>query len=138
MSAREFSLQIDHSLDLLDDEINDVVQVIGMYCLRGIVQKSPVDTGRFRGNWIVSNNTPDMSTKTQTDKSGSRVINEGTTKISTFDYKAQSTIYIQNNLPYANRLENGWSKQAPKGMVSITVNNANQKYKNVLVGPVRS
>lgn len=137
MSAREFSLQIDRSLDLVDDEINDVIQVIGMYCLRGIVQKSPVDTGRFRGNWIVSNNTPDMSTKTQTDKSGSRVINEGTTKISTFDYKTQSTIYIQNNLPYANRLENGWSKQAPKGMVSITVNNANQKYKDVLVGPVR-
>lgn len=137
MSAREFSLQIDRSLDLLDDEINDVIQVIGTYCLRGIVQKSPVDTGRFRGNWIVSNNTPDMSTKTQTDKSGSRVINEGTTKISTFDYKTQSTIYIQNNLPYANRLENGWSKQAPKGMVSITVNNANQKYKDVLVGPVR-
>ena len=137
MSAREFSLQIDRSLDLVDDEINDVIQVIGMYCLRGIVQKSPVDTGRFRGNWIVSTGSPDLRTKAQTDKSGSASINEGANKISSFDFKKQSTVYIQNNLPYANRLENGWSKQAPKGMVSITVNNANQKYKNVLVGPVR-
>lgn len=137
MSAREFSLQIDRSLDLVDDEINDVVQVIGMYCLRGIVQKSPVDTGRFRGNWIVSTGSPDLRTKAQTDKSGSASITNGANKISSFDFKKQSTIYIQNNLPYANRLENGWSKQAPKGMVSITVNNANQKYKNVLVGPVK-
>ncbi|NBT33816.1 MAG: hypothetical protein EBT13_18445 [Rhodobacteraceae bacterium] len=30
-------------------------------------------------------------------------------------------IYIQNNLPYANRLENGWSGQAPQGMVALTV-----------------
>lgn len=138
MSATQFSVQLDRELDLIDDEINDVIQVIGMYCLRGVVQKSPVDTGRFRGNWIVSNTAPSMQTLQKTDKSGSDTINKGSNKIASFDYKKHSTMYIQNNLPYANRLENGWSKQAPKGMVSITLNNAMQRYKNVIVGVTKT
>lgn len=28
--------------------------------------------------------------------------------------------YFANSLPYAFRLENGWSKQAPMGMVKVT------------------
>jgi hypothetical protein len=31
-------------------------------------------------------------------------------------------IYLQNSLPYALRLENGWSKQAPGGVLALTVN----------------
>jgi hypothetical protein len=34
---------------------------------------------------------------------------------------AGHTIYIVNNLPYANALENGHSKQAPSGMVKVTL-----------------
>jgi hypothetical protein len=30
------------------------------------------------------------------------------------------TIFITNSLPYAQRLEYGWSKQAPLGVVRIT------------------
>jgi hypothetical protein len=29
--------------------------------------------------------------------------------------------YLTNNLPYAYRLEYGWSRQAPNGMVGVTV-----------------
>ena len=29
--------------------------------------------------------------------------------------------YIANNVPYARRLEDGYSKQAPQGMVGLTV-----------------
>jgi hypothetical protein len=32
-----------------------------------------------------------------------------------------SIAYIQNNLPYAQRLEDGWSKQAPAGMVALSL-----------------
>jgi len=30
-------------------------------------------------------------------------------------------VYLANNLPYAQRLEDGWSQQAPEGMVKLTV-----------------
>ncbi len=32
-----------------------------------------------------------------------------------------------------NRLENGWSKQAPKGMVALTLAEMRTKYRNVLI-----
>ena len=31
------------------------------------------------------------------------------------------TYFISNNLPYAQRLEDGWSSQAPRGMVHLAV-----------------
>jgi len=30
-------------------------------------------------------------------------------------------IYLTNNLPYAQRLEEGYSQQAPAGMVALTI-----------------
>ena len=36
--------------------------------------------------------------------------------------KAAGTVHVWiNNLPYAQRLEDGWSKQAPSGMVGLAV-----------------
>lgn len=29
-------------------------------------------------------------------------------------------VYLTNSLPYAQRLEHGWSKQAPRGMVRLS------------------
>ena len=68
-----------------------------------------------------------------TDKTGTSSINRGTQTIETFEYKKDRSIIIQNNLPYANRLENGWSKQAPKGMVALTLSEMRTKYRNVLI-----
>ena len=33
---------------------------------------------------------------------------------------AGGVTYLSNSLPYAVPLENGWSKQAPQGMVKLT------------------
>jgi hypothetical protein len=30
-------------------------------------------------------------------------------------------IYLQNNMPYARRIEWGWSKQAPSGVMAMTL-----------------
>ena len=38
-------------------------------------------------------------------------------------WKPGQTIFITNSLPYAMRLEHGYSKQAPAGMVKLTVQN---------------
>jgi len=133
MTAKEFNLQLDKALLDTDDKINDAISVISMYCLSGIVRKSPVDTGRFRGNWIVSKNQPNTQVRKTTDKGGSNTINKGSSAIEAFDYKGDLRIIIQNNLPYANRLENGWSKQAPNGMVALTINEASQRYREILL-----
>lgn len=38
------------------------------------------------------------------------------------------TISIRNNTVYGPRLEYGWSKQAPRGMVRVTVSGISAKY----------
>ncbi len=76
--------------------------------LKGVVMKSPVDEGTFRGNWNVGLDNTDLSTdEEKQDKSGSSTISEGGAIIGRF--KNGQSINISNNLPYGNRLEFGWS-----------------------------
>jgi len=84
-----------------------------------IIKESPVDTGRFRGNWQASVNTPKKGKLQRKDKSGAASINELSSVVMSFDMG--QTFYLTNNLPYARRLEYGYSKQAPSGMLRINV-----------------
>lgn len=133
MTAKQFTLQLNKEIADTEEKIEDAIALIAMDSLRGVVMKSPVDTGRFRGNWIVSKNAPNAKSSEVTDKNGGQTITKGSGVIDTFKVDADSRIIIQNNLPYANRLENGWSKQAPNGMVALTVAEMQRKYRNVLI-----
>lgn len=84
-----------------------------------VIVRSPVDTGRFRNNWNSSINTPNSATTTTADASGSKAKSQAVNTIKKMDMG--STFYMTNNLPYAKRLEFGYSDQAPNGMVRITV-----------------
>ena len=84
-----------------------------------IIKESPVDTGRFRGNWQASVNTPKKSKLQRKDKSGAASINEMSSVVMSLDMG--QTFYLTNNLPYARRLEYGYSKQAPNGFLRINV-----------------
>lgn len=90
--------------------VTDVVQEVGSR----LVIRSPVDTGRFRSNWFISRGGPMAGV---TDK-----VDGGLNGLDQLTGKAVGTVfYIQNNLPYAWRLEMGYSNQAPLGMVGITL-----------------
>ncbi len=76
--------------------------------------------GRFRGAWQVSLETlPAPDVTTSVDPKGDRTIQLGAEVIK--GYQLGLVLYIVNNTPYAERLEYGWSKQAPNGMVRLTV-----------------
>jgi len=77
-----------------------------------IITRTPVDTGRLRGNWQVTLNTSPKGILDST-----KVQDTGVMKAA----KLGDSIYIINNLPYAEVIENGSSKQAPQGMVKVTV-----------------
>lgn len=73
--------------------------------------------GQFRANWNVSPATPNSTTTESTDRS--RGDAEAQKALST---PAGGVLYLANGLPYARRLEyEGWSKQAPSGMVRLSV-----------------
>jgi hypothetical protein len=97
-----------------------------------LVQKSPVDTGRFRANWVVGNGAINAFTTTATDKGGSGAIANASAAI--MNGRIGQTFYLTNSLPYAGPLEYGHSKQAPTGMVRTTVREYTQHLRRVVRG----
>lgn len=96
--------------------------------LQGVIVRSPVDQGAFRGNHRISLNGADNAFDiTQKDVAGTTALSDGTAKI--LQAKLGGQVYIQNNLPYAVALENGWSDQAPKGIYALTFLAVTSKYK---------
>ena len=75
--------------------------------------------GRFRGNWQYSYGSP---TETETDRVDSvGRVTLAALKTGAMASKVAGVHWISNNLPYAERLENGWSGQAlPGGIVGLT------------------
>jgi len=77
-----------------------------------IIRLSPVDTGRFKENWL----TAIGQANTSIDLPSGFGLTP-TVKL----LRPGDTIFFTNSLPYAFRLEFGWSGQAPLGMVRITI-----------------
>jgi len=75
--------------------------------------------GRLRGNWMASINSPASAVTDKTDKSGRASMARA--KTATQTARLIDSIYLMNNLPYAKRVEDGWSQQAPEGMVKRTI-----------------
>lgn len=72
--------------------------------------------GRFRANWNVSYGAPDTTTTESTNKQ--RGLDEAKKAMT---LPIGGVTFLCNALPYAHRLEyEGWSKQAPAGMVRIS------------------
>lgn len=120
--ARGFSAQIDVEFEGAMDQWRQIIRKIALEALRRVTLKTPVDTGRARGNWFVQIGAEGFEVSTAVDPTGAVTIARGSAVIGTYrEVKGFPMISIYNNLPYINRLEHGWSKQAPAGMVVVTV-----------------
>ncbi|ENX41540.1 hypothetical protein [Acinetobacter sp. NIPH 2100] len=111
----EFAVQI-----VSDSEVH--VKNIVMDTVQSLVVSSPVDTGAYRASHIVSIGSGDFGVR------GPETNANQDAAIQAVKIKLGNLVYIQNNLPYAERLENGWSDQAPQGIYSTTFNFISQKY----------
>lgn len=119
MASNGFSLDIGKWAEQTKSDIALTVRRTAVDMFSRIVMRSPVDTGRFCNNWFVSLGQPSSATTDATDKSGAGSI--ARINATAAEYQMGDTIWMSNNLKYAWRLETGWSKQAPAGMVAITV-----------------
>lgn len=81
-----------------------------------VVTASPVDTGRFRANWNVGWGKVDYGTSSSVSlvKTAKQL-----SDIKTHPFTG--VVYLTNNLPYARKLEHGYSAQAPRGMVAVSI-----------------
>ena len=101
-----------------EGKIGDVARKIALDAFAEVIQKTPVDTGRARGNWQTAVNAVPTGTLESLDPSGAMAIAGVHAGVAGF--KVGDIAYLANNLPYIMRLEEGYSKQAPSGMVRLT------------------
>ena len=129
----DFSLAFKQINDKTDKQLNRIIKKTVFDLTSAIIQGSPTDTGRFRGNWQVSFDKPTDSELSNLDKSGNATISKIGTQINS--NKVPLVYWINNNLPYGNSLEyglypknsktgktiNGFSVQAPMGFVRLNI-----------------
>lgn len=156
-NARKFALDL---TKLFEGETEKAVvkatQKLALDALRGVVLKSPVGFppnwkrpapkgyvgGQFRGAWQLSVGSPGsgITGRSRPGKAGSANAagNAAADAVPALAaLQAYQTVYIVNGLPYAERLEAGWSGQAPMGMVALTVQELNSVVLNYINGEVK-
>ena len=100
---------------------------------QAVVLDTPVDTGRARGNWYPTINAPSKeltNDKKRYSKTGGAVVGKINETINTA--QLGDTVWLTNNLPYINRLEDGYSQKAPEGMVGINLLRVQAKFGGVI------
>jgi len=122
-------------------QLSYAIKKLSLEALEGLVDMTPVDTGRAKGNWNVTTAGRSMAkaTDSRMDKTGGNSIATGTEKIlrATAKNRVPKSVYITNNVDYIEDLENGNSKQHnSQGMLKVTVNRLTLKHSISEVGEV--
>lgn len=121
----QFDLQLKAEKDkILLELFPTFIIKLSLQVLMGVVMRTPVDTGRARGNWQVSigatiEGTIERSEKgTIGDPSGATV-REGELVLSR--YSGFQSVFIVNNVEYIEYLNEGSSKQIPANFIELTL-----------------
>lgn len=119
-----FALDVSKFVEKAKKNPEKVMRQVSIKLFSAIIKASPVDTGRFRMNWMASGGTPASRITDATDKSGNTAAGNATSFVlNAADWR---DFTLTNNLPYAQRLEYGWSQQAPQGFVRVNVSRFQQ------------
>lgn len=94
---------------------------------------TPVDTGHARANWILSTGSPGTGQVAGTRGDGN------VASILTWSL-SDGPIFVNNNVPYILRLNDGWSAQQPSGFIERAIDEsqewASERFagSNIIVG----
>lgn len=126
-----FSLQLQKFAEKAGARADEAVSRIVIASAAKIDARSPVGNpelwkhpapagyvgGHFRANWQLGINELPRNELPGVDASGGETQAKLVAEVP--DKAAGNVYYIANNVPYALRLEYGWSSQAPQGMVGL-------------------
>ena len=129
----KFTLDLKKAIEGVEEEAELVVRGTLLKLSSLIVEGTPVGNpslwrnpppkgyigGTLRGSWNASISSPDFAKRGVKDKSGAGTIAKISTVVNGVDLG--ESFYLTNPQPYAARVEFGWSKQRPKGMVRVAL-----------------
>lgn len=101
------------------DKLQGIRRGVTLKLFGAVILDTPVLTGRARANWRVQIGAPELAVADREDQSGGVALAEVNAAVIKSD--GDQPVTLANNLPYIKRLEEGYSKQAPAGMVRKNV-----------------
>lgn len=120
-ASRSFKLDLRREMrGILEDEYPKFLEGVAIDTAVGIVRRNPVLTGLSAGNWHATSYPSEQVFPERKDPQKSTTIQRLIADIRAMAGTV-SQMHIQNNQPYINKLEDGFSRKAPAGMVAITL-----------------
>lgn len=122
--AGRFALDVSRFTKKAQGNMDLVLRKVLLDLFTRVIRRTPVDTGRARGNWMCSVSQAAMQQtgvldRTSAGRGGGQAI--AAMSETALNAKVGDVVYLTNTLPYILQLEYGSSKQAPAGMVGITL-----------------
>lgn len=114
------------------DRADKAFRLLVLAAHKGIVENTPVDTGRARGNWMISVAAPQWSEQPpdKSEKGTVTILREFTKRNS---ISIDEIAYVVNGVEYIEYLENGTDKFPPFGMVKMTMEQLKGKAAEIAV-----
>lgn len=105
---------------VVNPKVDKLGRAAGLDLQGRIIKKTPVDTSRARSNWSLSKDRPVFSRMITAD--GGRFVRADAARtVQNIKLSEGDELWIANGVPYIERLEDGYSGQAPAGMVRVSV-----------------
>ena len=112
--------QINRIVKALDRHINRKMIAVAMNLTAELRERTPIDTGWARSNWIPTVISPAEGTVGSRESVTYGAQNAGIASLAGY-MSSMGPIYITNRVPYLPRLNNGSSSQAPARFVEAAV-----------------
>lgn len=122
-SAKDFHTALAQIADATYEDLWDgVFQITAQFCY-GVADRTPHDTARAKGSWQIGFEPTEASLPETFKGTVSEVMSAISAKIekAASDERRPSIIYVSNNVQYIMQLEAGHSRQAPQGMIALTL-----------------
>lgn len=116
---KSFELQMKEFENMTTEKSELLFKKVCFDLSNSIIMDTAVDSGRARGNWQPDINSIQNDVLEVEDKSGNATVSKVASQ--TNNLKLGQFFTLTNNLPYILRLEYGWSKKSPQGMLGINV-----------------
>lgn len=121
-SYESFALDLDAFGDDVEEAVVTLCRWIALRLWQMFTDVSPVLTGRFRAAWTVAVGDPDETVPAERSEDLPPLPRPSTPSLSSEDVRLDVPIYLNNQLPYGERIEDGWSEnKAPQGVVAVSL-----------------
>ena len=104
--------------DLTERSIDEVVRGVRLQAVELVIEKMPVKTGQAKGSVVAAIGNPYPSPTILDNSSGNNAA--VARAIPAINSPSNNIFYFTTTLDYVQKLENGSSRQAPRGMFKIS------------------